>query len=868
MNARIKILLKAIIPMDYCSALIFIILCTINSPIYANRIDPELSTAMETINTLWEMDSLDKAVSQLNLTAPKFVKKYGKLSIEYCDFLTLSSKIYYDYGDYKKSRTIVNESLNIRNQIGDTLSTNYALDIATKASCVNGLGNKPESLSLLHNSLNIFNRLGYNSPEYAETLKEIGALYYSMGNNSLSLEFLGRAVNMIHNVGLDDTHYLVVNIEISNAVIQGDCGDIKFAIEELLRVHKKLNRCKCNNMVHVLTLEYLSGFYRDKEDYINCIKYGSEALELLKITAGVDHTFAEDIYKFIGDGYRGINDFDNAKKYYQLALRNCEKSLGYNNPSTVTLLERILSITPLDNMDECEKIVSSICSRRNNYMFNAMAKLDNGLQRIYWNKKHNSWYQNTLPLLCYRSNSNILNEQLYNGVLLSKGIFLQSDIKFLQELRRNPDQSFLHRYVDLSSKRKHNISPQLRDSINNVEQMLRAELYKQTDYLSSLKVTWQNIKSQLNNDEAAIEFLSFPLESGKIQYAALIIKETLEFPTLIHLFSEDDLNTIPSDSYYENTSLSQLLWDPIAEYLMDIDVIYFSPAGELYNIAIENLPVPNNKNEYMSDKYKFYRVGSTRSIVDEDTPNFILSAVLFGDMNYNFNLPDVKIDANWNNIADSLNLRGGHFGPLPATRLEINNAEKELSTININITRFDKNLATKKSFCNLSGSSPSIIHIATHGFYNKDSSINNGQQDAALSNSGLLFAGANSSIEQNNGAKNNGILTAEEISKLDLLDVDLVVLSACQTGLGEIKGDGIYGLQRGFKMAGAHSLLMSLWKVDDDATQILMSEFYKCYVSGLTKQESLQRAQRVVRDTPGFNDPEYWAAFILLDGLN
>lgn len=856
------------ISIKYYPTLIFIILFHVSTLTSANTIDPELSDAIENINTLWEMDSLDEAVSQLNLTAPKFVKVYGKRSIEYCDFLSLSGKIYFDFGDYKKSRTIVNESLNIRNQIGDTLSTKYALDIATKASCENGLGNKPECLSLLHQSLNIFHRLGNNSHEFAETLKEMGALYYSMGDNHLALEYLEQAVNMIHNVGLSDSHYLVVNIEISQAVVRGECGDIKYAIEELHRVHEKLNKCKCNNMVHVLTLQYMSAFYRDKEDYTNCIKYGLAALDLLKATTGLDHTFAEDIYKFIGDGYRGLNDFDNAKRYYQLALSNCEKSLGYNNPSTVKLLERILSVTQLDNMTECEKIVSSICNRRNNYMFNAMAKFDNNLQRIYWNNNHYLWYQNKLPLLCYRYKSNILNENLYNGVLISKGVLLQSDAKFLQELRRNHDQSLLRRYIDLSFKRERNISPQLRDSINNAEQMLRTELYKQTDYLSSLKVTWQNIKSHLNNDEAAIEFLSFPLESGKIQYAALLIKPSLESPQLIHLFPEDSLNIIPSDSYYENSSLSKLLWEPITRFLIDINVVYFSPAGELYNIAIENLPLPDNTKGYMSDKYKFYRVGSTRNIVDEDIPNFILSAALFGDMNYNFNLSDLEINDGNHNIADSLNLRGGNFGPLPATRLEINNVEKQLSSININITKYDKNLATKQSFFELSGTAPSIIHIATHGFYNKDSYINDGQQDVALTKSGLLFSGANSSIEKNNSAKNNGILTAEEISKLDLLDVDLVVLSACQTGLGEIKGDGVYGLQRGFKMAGAHSLLMSLWKVDDDATQILMSEFYKCYVSGLAKQESLQNAQRVVRETPGFEDPEYWAAFILLDALN
>ena len=90
-------------------------------------------------------------------------------------------------------------------------------------------------------------------------------------------------------------------------------------------------------------------------------------------------------------------------------------------------------------------------------------------------------------------------------------------------------------------------------------------------------------------------------------------------------------------------------------------------------------------------------------------------------------------------------------------------------------------------------------------------------------------------------------------------------MSACQSGLGETSDEGVFGLQRGFKLAGANTLLMSLWKVYDDATQILMTEFYENYLSGKSKRESLLNAQKVVRETPGFEDPECWAGFILLD---
>ena len=114
----------------------------------------------------------------------------------------------------------------------------------------------------------------------------------------------------------------------------------------------------------------------------------------------------------------------------------------------------------------------------------------------------------------------------------------------------------------------------------------------------------------------------------------------------------------------------------------------------------------------------------------------------------------------------------------------------------------------------------------------------------------------------------DGILTAKEVSKLDLSGLELLVLSACETGLGEISDDGVFGLQRGFKKAGAQTIVMSLWKVDDEATQKLMTEFYKNYLSGKSKHESLLKAQKTVRETPGWEDPEFWAGFILLDGLN
>ena len=114
----------------------------------------------------------------------------------------------------------------------------------------------------------------------------------------------------------------------------------------------------------------------------------------------------------------------------------------------------------------------------------------------------------------------------------------------------------------------------------------------------------------------------------------------------------------------------------------------------------------------------------------------------------------------------------------------------------------------------------------------------------------------------------DGVLLSSEISELNLENTDLVVLSACETALGDIKTEGVYGLQRAFKLSGVKSLIMSLWKVDDEATQKLMTAFYQYYMNGLSKREALIAAQKTVKRTLGFEHPYNWAGFILLDGLN
>lgn len=163
--------------------------------------------------------------------------------------------------------------------------------------------------------------------------------------------------------------------------------------------------------------------------------------------------------------------------------------------------------------------------------------------------------------------------------------------------------------------------------------------------------------------------------------------------------------------------------------------------------------------------------------------------------------------------------------------------------------------ASKKAFLSLSNTGVNIIHLATHGSYWGDKKSS---EEESMNKSVLAFSGAN--------VDTCGIVTASEVSHMNLRACDMVVLSACDTGRGKLGSDGVFGLQRGFKNAGVYTLLISLKSVYDDATALLMLEFYKGVMNGESKIEALVKAQQVLKEN-GYKDAKYWTPFVLLDAF-
>jgi CHAT domain-containing protein len=387
-------------------------------------------------------------------------------------------------------------------------------------------------------------------------------------------------------------------------------------------------------------------------------------------------------------------------------------------------------------------------------------------------------------------------------------------------------------------------------------------------------------------------------------YCALLLRHDSQYPELIPLFEEKEVSSFLSSSegnitnqtydFYSNgDTISQLVWSKIQPKIKEGKTIYFAPSGLLHQLAIEYLPY--DENHTMSDVYNMVRLSSTREIALNKQNAEYTTATIYGGIAYDLE-EDVLLAESENYATENLlasrsiendTLNRGNVKYLPGTKIEAEHINSLLQENNITAKLYTAAKANEESFKSLSGKHSNILHIGTHGFTWTDSVAK--KQDYfsqrmrmqmlsedkhhdtsidPLNRCGLLFAGANIALQGN--SKNlpegvqDGILTAKEISLMDLRDANLVVLSACETAKGDITSEGVFGLQRAFKMAGVQTIIMSLWKVNDQATQLLMTEFYNNWIGKhQSKRDAFRNAQNTVRAK--YEEPEYWAGFIMLD---
>jgi CHAT domain-containing protein len=423
------------------------------------------------------------------------------------------------------------------------------------------------------------------------------------------------------------------------------------------------------------------------------------------------------------------------------------------------------------------------------------------------------------------------------------------------------------------------------------------------------QVSWQEVQAALQPGEAAVEFIHFnyfkPEDTDSVLYAALLLAPGMEQPLYIPLFEENTLENLlpPPDKnrseyisrLYQNQALAGLVWSPVEPHLQGVKTVYYAPSGLLHRLNLAALPTATG--EVLSTKYDLVQLGSSRQLVSAATSaNATREAVLFGGIQYEMDstaiVPlaagELAITRGLTFSETDSTLRGGSWKFLKNSERETSNVAAILRQAGISATTLKGYAATEEAFKKIggNGTSPRILHLSTHGYFFPDSTpqppkggAGTGSPSGAggdpvfktsghpMIRSGLILAGANHAWQTGKplGKREDGVLTAYEISQMDLRNTELVVLSACETGLGDIRGnEGVYGLQRAFKIAGAKNLIMSLWQVPDYQTQELMTLFYqKWLLEKMPVRIALHAAQAEMR-AKGY-EPFYWAGFVLVE---
>lgn len=652
--------------------------------------------------------------------------------------------------------------------------------------------------------------------------------------------------------------------------------------KKLIANHKNTSGGKSPSpQIYMEALQQLSEIYRLQGEYSLAKSTLKLALDYDKQTQG--EKYPEHLTRVINmaELYEATNELNTAEQYCNLFLGPVMKSI-HNNFSFLSEQEKI--------------------SLLNN-------------QLSYFD------FSASLLLTDPHPSADFIN-QTYNQQLQLKSLVLNNEEKVFREARASGNQSLKHLLSEWQSnkaaiawqysKPANSVVNHLIDSLTKIanDQEKKINQLSESFFVDNQnsQIGHKQVQQHLTTGEAAVEFVRFKYYHKKwtdsVWYAAFVTLPDNMPPHFVPLCEEKELANLLNNNavapyklikeIYGNTitpgnnagikkadSLYKIIWEPLTRYLKGVNKINIAPAGLLCRVAFNALPV--NNSAYLIDTYRIRQYNSIREIAEQKTSHSYSgasNALLYGGIK--FDMPDTVIAKSINDtITDNLpevvrnSVRGAALDPLNGTLNEVTRISLLLKRHNKSATVITGAQATEESLKQLSGHSPWILHIATHGFSlpNEEQTPANpdfgGKQfsiaDDPMFRSGIMMAGANWAWSGQDpiSDREDGIVTAYEIADLDLSNTDLVVLSACETALGDIKGtEGVFGLQRAFKLAGVKNMLLSLWNIPDEETSELMELFYTGKIKGMTNYGALHSAQEVMRKKYA---PYSWAAFELIE---
>lgn len=808
--------------------------------------------------------------------------------------------------DYSKGRTIdaISKFKNLLDYYDTHFNTtdlgNYIFVVSSLSNALVSIGYYSESDKILNGAIEKLSKNNVNTQQIRSVYEAKGLLYYTINNMDMALYWYNQAKDMYAS---DDERSLQYGLLLSNLagcqMAKEDYSLAKQLSDKAYDICVQFYGDNSNNANdRLLVLNNLATIYtklkefsKGKELYERVIEdatsqhnVGTKALALINLS---------EIYLFYE------NDFPKAEDYLREAMKTEAASYVKDMAEMDLLFTQILQ--------KRETAVNDV-KRYNNRIKEELASMYAHFSEVereeYWTQKSQSLvFLNNLAALIFNTPHSL--EAAYDNAIYTKNMLINSG-RLLGQLVNDCNTEIQKEYSSminmkrrLSDKNCPNDSVDVyREVISQKEKIIVASIPNFGGKLMAQFKTCEDVQGMLSDNDIAIEFIFLPqiktpFDESELLYGAMLLTKSDTTPKLIPLCSEYDLedlmdaytpmgqNEIDSLYAFSNKTLYYIIWEKLEPYIPVGSTVYYSPTGYISKI---NLSALSNGNKRLSEVYVFHEV-STTALIDEVKRSAGIgcqNAALYGDINYYENVDFMAERAKPYSMYTSgellatRSLSRGAWDLLPGTKEEVGTIAEMLRGKGINVYMFTQNDANEESLKAFDGHSPEIIHIATHGFYfppeeDVTYSFFNGlhsytQKDYSMLYSGLLFAGCNNSWtgkEIVEGVE-DGILTADEISRLDLSGNKLIVLSACNTGLGDIDNvDGVFGLQRGLKRAGAKTILMSLWKVPDEETKELMRMFYKELLNGNTPHKSLKIAQKQLMAKG--KSPYYWAGFILLD---
>lgn len=832
---------------------------------------------------------------------------------------------YYSYlGDYRKAVDIGIQAVNIHKQLFGEKHFGYAFSLNNLANYYCKLGEYNNAIEIGTQLINIYKQMfGETNPHYAMALNNLSHYYFCLGNYSKAVEIGLQAMN-IRKQTLGETHPDYAMSLNNLASYYCKLGEYNKAIEfgtQASNLYKQTLGKK--HPEYAQSLNNLSYYYCCLGNYSKAVEVGTMAMNIQKQTLGEKHPAYAGSLTTLATYLSKLGDYSKAVEIGTQAVNIYKQALGEEHPDYASSLSNLaLYNYRCRNYQEAYRLLSKSIRTRKHIVLSMFKGATNRTRQTFWNKNNAEFEY--FPSICLKAHDQERNGELYDySALFTKGLLLTAETNARDVVLESGDTALVKLFdalqsvhIMLNKQYEKPIAERTLncDSLENVAELMERELIKSSkaygDFTRSLTITWKDVKNELADGDVAIEFISTPfLDNDSVMYIdiALALKKDYPEPKLIPLFEEKTLKELSNDNPNDAQQLFHLVWSPLLSELEGTRNVYFSPSGALYNIGIENLPI--SAAERMSDRFNMYRLSSTRLLALHPHSTSERKAALFGGLDYEMSPQDVAsnnlknayhsefIAQNRDASADFME-RGG-FGALPFSLKEVKSASKLLEANGYECHLFEGKDGTEEAFKSLSGKKVKVVHLSTHGAFVPKKEAKNTKQknnfrfiqfddaapqaqeeDQSLTRSFLVMAGGNmlKNYDSIPEGIDDGILTAQEIAHTDLRGCDLVVLSACETALGDITNEGVMGLQRGFKKAGANTILMSLWKVDDQASSLLLTKFYENLLSKkMPKIDALKKAQDYVRnyeiEVEGkkekiFSDPKFWTSFILLDGLN